>query len=129
MRILIAITALSAFVGCVATPDGRQSNARTNQTPQPANLASALVGIWAFPEPEPGISPIVLTLKANATYERETEAAVFERGSWSIIGNEVRLSPAKGTPSTYPVKILSKDKAVWSGDIPITRIHRSNPSS
>jgi hypothetical protein len=123
MKNILSPIALVALVGCVDPSASQPSGAaRPASATQPANAAAALIGQWEFPQAAPDVSPVVMTLNANSTYELESEAAVFEKGQWSVSGNQIRFTPVAGKPSTNSFQILSKDKVNWAGKHVITRI-------
>ena len=77
---------------------------------------SALIGPWVFPEPEPGISPVVLTLNRDFSYTEETEGAVFEEGKWELKGDRITLHSNSGGVSVASVKLITKKQLLWSID-------------
>ena len=87
-------------------------------------MASILVGSWEFPLPDPEVtSPVCMILNPNSTYHLEVEAIVFEEGRWSIVQNQVTLSPRKGKPKTVSIQALSKNKILWGASIVVNRIN------
>lgn len=77
---------------------------------------SALIGPWVFPEPEPGISPVVLTLNRDFSFTQETEGAVFEEGKWELKDDRITLHNKSGGVSVASVKLITKQQLLWSID-------------
>jgi hypothetical protein len=124
MKNILSPIALVVLVGCVDPSASQPSRAvRPASATRPANAASAIIGQWEFPQVAPDVSPVGMTLNANSTYELESEAAVFEKGHWSVSGNQIRFTPVAGKPYTNSFQFLSKDKVNWAGKHVITRIH------
>ena len=120
---LVGMLAMLTVSSCVdpSTPQPSR-NPQSNQAGQSAQIAAPLVGEWSFPQVSPEVSPVVMKLNADQSYHMESESAVFERGRWSLSGNQLKLSPTNGSPKTAAVQLLSKDKLRWDGKSVLERI-------
>lgn len=82
-------------------------------TKQNANH-SAFIGVWIFPEPEPGISPVVLELKKDFSFTMETEGAITDTGKWELKSDRLTLHTKEQGDIVASVKLNSKKQLLWS---------------
>lgn len=124
---LASFVALSSCVTLTEVQEHPQLAPRDHTAGATAReLSNAILGVWIFPQIDPEVSPVVIYLNTNATYARETGGAIFEKGRWSLHGNQLVLTPTQGAPVKTTVQAISANELIWDagGSAPM-RLTRS----
>jgi hypothetical protein len=111
------LPAVVVFSSCVPLSEVHEHPHHSHHTNKALeNLSGLLVGIWSFQQVDPDVSPVVVHFQADATYALETEAAIFEKGRWTVQGKTLRLAPSKGKASVATIEVKSGNELMWTSD-------------